>query len=920
MMLLIVTTIPTFGMINEYQFISNDINLDDGYVPGEFLVKFSESPISNQMVYNLNEEYDIISIEELFSDAENTPLDNIYKIYVSEDTDIESIILQYESLDIVEYATPNYIVKIDLLPRQYTLPISSENVEKTTITTPNDPGFSQQWSLENTGQYNGTVDADIDSIEAWDIDTGSEDIIIAIVDTGVDFNHPDLIDNIWINEDEIPDNGIDDDNNGYVDDIHGFNFVYLKKTDLPIDDNGHGTFCAGIASAVTNNEIGMSGVSWNSKIMCVKILGNNTVWTTETYTNAIKYAVDNGADILSMSYGHQDHPVYKSVFDYAYENNAILISAAGNSNTSNTRYSYPSAYENVIRVAATNQRDERCSPDDWGLDDFGNPLGSDFGEGIDVAAPGNCFYSTMPTYQVFMNYQYGFNHNYYLDPKGGTSWAAPTVAGIAALLLSQDPTLTNDEVRKIIRANVDPYISDEYIGTGRVNAYKALTRYNTQPEIPDTPSGRTNGKPGREYTFTTTATDEDGDDLWYFWDWGDGNYSEWLGPYASGEECEASYIWQQEANFTIKVKVKDGKGGESYWSEEFIFSTPKNMIKTSTDIFWSDNFDSYDLGEILGDNPNEDGGWEIWDDGINNPRPSGGEVVDYIYRSSPHSLEIFGPCDILHQFDGLNCGNVTCSVWSYVPNEVNYGAVTVFGSYHKQGTSVDPLTPVGVQFDNVEGVIFNVYYHNYLPIITDQWVEIRLELNLEEDWYECYYNNELLVEGIWTVTTHGDAYRNFGFLDFFLGTNPVLFDDITVEWESTGLEPDLDGEGSLQWTDVEVETIVTGSFSLENIGDPNSWLEWRVDEYPDFGTWYCNPAKGLLKTEDGPITVEVRVKAPENKNKQFTGDLKIEVIGNPNDEVIIPVTLTTPKIMQFNEFNPWISRIIERFPILESLF
>ena len=206
--------------------------------------------------------------------------------------------------------------------------------------------------------------------------------------------------------------------------------------------------------------------------------------------------------------------------------------------------------------------------------------GSQYGNWIDVAAPGHLVFTTLPTYHVtrndMENLQIGGNYPQDYWYLAGTSVSGPIVAGVAGLLLSQDPSLTNDQVRRIIRANVDPYISDEYIGTGRVNAYQSLMRENTQPETPEAITGDANGRPGREYAFTTSATDPDGDELWYFWDWGDGNYSDWLGPYDSGDSCEASYTWQQEANFSIRVKVKDGNGGESYWSEEFIFSTPKN--------------------------------------------------------------------------------------------------------------------------------------------------------------------------------------------------------------------------------------------------------------------------------------------------------------------------------------------------------
>jgi subtilisin family serine protease len=564
--LLIGTAIPTLGTIIEIRNVNEN---EYEYVLGEFIVKFKEIPTSKIQVENLNDRYNVISMDKMFTDVENTPLDNIYKIYVPRDSDILSIVKEYESMSIVEYAEPNYIIKIDLSPMKSQESYNSDLDILKTLLIPNDPLFDQQWNLENTGQYQGTPGADISVLEAWDIVTGSDEVVIAILDSGVDYNHPDLVDNIWINEDEIPDNDIDD-NNGYVDDIHGYDFSNLENDELPLDVIGHGTFCAGIAAAATNNGIGISGVAWNCKIMCVQVLDVYQSLRYDVFANGEKYAADNDADIYSMSYGWDDTAFLRSAYEYAYDKDVILIAAAGNHNTSNPRYCYPAAYDFVIGVAATNQRDERCDVDDWGSDDFGNEGGSCFGYWVDIAAPGHNFTSTSPTYAVYEWYDLSYTDN----EGGGTSWAAPMVAGIAALLLSQDSTLTNDEVRRIIRANVDPYISEEYIGTGRVNALKALTRANTQPETPAI-SGETNGKPGREYSFTTSTSDDDGDELWYFWDWGDGNYSEWLGSYNSGDTCEASYTWQQEANFTIKVKAKDGEGGESYWSEEFIFSTPK---------------------------------------------------------------------------------------------------------------------------------------------------------------------------------------------------------------------------------------------------------------------------------------------------------------------------------------------------------
>jgi len=434
---------------------------------------------------------------------------------------------------------------------------------------PNDPEFSEQWSLHNIGQTGGKDDADIDAPEAWEIETGDLGIVIAIIDSGIDETHPDLINNIWINEDEIPDNGIDDDN-GYIDDYHGFNF-FENNNDIH-DNYGHGTRVAGIIGAETNNSIGIAGILWNCKMMIVKVWDQNFITTVDIILEGIRYAADNGVKIISMSLGAYENQLtedelrnIRQTANYTYDKGCISVASAGNDGRDDPFY--PAAHEKVIAVAGTDHRDKQMKD--------GMLFASNHGEWVDVAAPGELVYTTAPTYPN--NYEVT---DYSLA--SGTSYAAPHVSSIVALLLSKNPELTPEEVIKIVRSNVDPYDSDLYLGTGRVNAYKALTRYNTQPEIPDTPTGPTSGKPGREYTFTTSATDPDGDELWYFWDWGDGNYSDWLGPFNSGIECEASYIWQQEANFPIRVKVKDNKGGESYWSDPLAFSTPKNKQYINT--------------------------------------------------------------------------------------------------------------------------------------------------------------------------------------------------------------------------------------------------------------------------------------------------------------------------------------------------
>jgi subtilisin family serine protease len=567
-MLLTGTAIPTIGTIIETHTINEnelDNYYDNNYVPGEFIVKFKSSPTFYDSIETINKNYHVISMKKTFDDAEGTVLDNIYYFKMSDDIDVINVVNYYASLPFVEYAEPNYITKIDIFSKQSYQSIYQHQNEFSSILFPNDPYFSKQWYLDNTGQYNGTIDADIDAPEAWDIETGSEDVIIAIVDSGIDYTHPDLIDNIWINDDEIPDNDIDDDNNGYVDDVLGWDF--RNEDSDPIDDWGHGTLSSGFA-ALGNNNIGIAGVCWNCKIMGVKI-ANETGWGKDTHTaDGIKYAADNGADIILPNICFSKNlSVIRNAVDYAYDKGCVLIAPAGNNNR-NKKY-YPAAQENVIAVAATNDHDERCDEDDWG-----SPYGSNFGDWIDVAAPGYQTYTTMPSYHVNIN-DHGFQQNY--DFLLGTSVSAPITVCLAALLLSRNSSLSPEEVKTLICENVDPYDSEYYIGTGRINAYKTLSALNTPPNNPDI-DGPTSGKAGEEQEFNISATDLHNDDISYVIDWGDDSVEETFGPFLSGYELKVIHIWNEDGDYTIRAKAKDVYGAESEWST-FEISMPKNKMK-----------------------------------------------------------------------------------------------------------------------------------------------------------------------------------------------------------------------------------------------------------------------------------------------------------------------------------------------------
>jgi len=413
------------------------------YVPDEVIVKITSEIIELSSIDVLNKKYCVRSIEKVFENRRNQAddpfgLSQIYKLTLPEGSDVITIAKEYANDPHVKYAEPNYICHLSFIP--------------------NDPDLNEQWSLHNTGQTGGTPDADIDGPEAWDIETGSSDIVIALIDSGVDYTHPDLVDNMWINAGEdlngngIADpedfDGIDNDENGYIDDIRGWDFINGNKD--PMDVFGHGTFCAGIASAVTNNEIGIAGVCWNSSIMPLQVVDDSGGGggAEDIVGEAIVYAADNGANVLSMSLNYDDEAHFiGDAVDYAYAEGTIIVGSAGNDITG--LKSYPAGYDNVIAVTATDHNDEKA--------DFSN-----FGDWVDVAAPGVDVYSLRPD-------------NRYTTGSG-TSASCPMVAGLAALLLSKNQSLTQPMVRTIMNYAVDEVNSTEYIGRGRINAYKAITR------------------------------------------------------------------------------------------------------------------------------------------------------------------------------------------------------------------------------------------------------------------------------------------------------------------------------------------------------------------------------------------------------------------------------------------------------------
>lgn len=299
-------------------------------------------------------------------------------------------------LSSIEHVEPNYLYRPFMVP--------------------NDIYFNKQWILQNTGQYingnRGSSGADISATEAWKIETGSSDIIIAVIDSGVAYDHPDLIHNVWTNNDEIVDNNFDDDMNGYVDDIHGWDFVNDENnpSDYSRDlySDGHGTHVAGIIGAQGNNGIGVCGIMWNVQIMPLQVFD---LFETSSFIgaiiqniniiNAIAYAVDNGAWIINCSFGsYLDSQFQYDVLEYANQNGVLVVVAAGNESSDNDiSPTFPASWDlpNIISVAATDGNDQLSSYSNYGKNT------------VDVGAPGGdlslSIFSTIPPRRETLFYE-----------------------------------------------------------------------------------------------------------------------------------------------------------------------------------------------------------------------------------------------------------------------------------------------------------------------------------------------------------------------------------------------------------------------------------------------------------------------------------------------------------------------------------
>jgi subtilisin family serine protease len=341
-------TAPILGFAEPY---------DVSYVPNEVIVRFKDA--STRTARDLTIE-DLGGTHLRSFDLPGLELHRISGMSV------EEAVEQLAGHPLVEYVEPNYIVEA--------------------LRTPNDPSFAQQWSLHNTGQSGGTPGADISATDAWNITTHADDVVVGVIDTGVDWSHPDLAANIYENPGEIAGNQIDDDNNGFVDDVRGWDFI--NNDNNPFDDAGHGTHVAGTIGAIGNNGVGVAGVAWGVKIMPLKFLGSGGSGSTADAISAVEYATMMNVHLTNNSWGGGSFSQgLRDAIEAANAAGILFVAAAGNAGVNNDLFPhYPSSYtnDNIVAVANSDHNDVL-----WPSSSFGQTS-------VDLAAPGTNILSTVP--------------------------------------------------------------------------------------------------------------------------------------------------------------------------------------------------------------------------------------------------------------------------------------------------------------------------------------------------------------------------------------------------------------------------------------------------------------------------------------------------------------------------------------------
>jgi subtilisin family serine protease len=424
----------------------NQLDRDSGGSAGrpEVLVKF-RAGISEDAIAQITSRFNDRIQDEIEAVPGLTAIDD------PDNGDAAAVAARYQALAEVEYAEPNYEISLDL---------TGDDANQARV---NDPRFEEQWSLANDGRSGGKQGADISARQAWATTKGSDEIVVAVLDSGVEYTHADLAKNIWTRPASVP--PYQDRDLGTVDDVHGYSAIGNKGdagSDAlgdPMDENGHGTYCAGIIGADCGNSVGVCGVNWQVKIMSLKFLNAGGFGTVSGAVQAINYAIDRkhagvNLRIINASWGLAERSrALEDVIRKAQEAGILFVAAAGSANANNdTTPHYPASYNrgNVISVAATDRGDAFAEFSNYGV------------KSVQLAAPGKDMLTT------------ALGNDY--ETHSGTSLAAAVVAGVAALTLAAHPNLTVDQLRSLLLKSVDklPGLQGRVSTGGRINVAKAV--------------------------------------------------------------------------------------------------------------------------------------------------------------------------------------------------------------------------------------------------------------------------------------------------------------------------------------------------------------------------------------------------------------------------------------------------------------
>jgi subtilisin family serine protease len=400
-------------------------NFDEEFIPGELIVKFAPHFDKSAVEKFVKDNDGVVLKQFRSSGAMHVALNTIQSIAAT-----KAAAEKFAQSADVEYVEANNVIRLE--------------------NTPDDPQLGSLWGMEK-----------ISAEAAWEVSTGSRDVVVAVIDTGVDYNHPDLRDNYWYNPGETgtdedgrdkSTNGIDDDGNGYVDDFRGWDFA--NNDNNPMDDHDHGTHCAGTIGATGNNGTGVAGVNWTASVVGLKFISASGSGSTTAAISAIEYATKLGVTLTSNSWGGGgSSTAMLAAIREANDAGILFVAAAGNSTSNNdSRPNYPSNYDvdNVIAVAATQQNDTLASFSSYGRTT------------VDLAAPGVSILST--------------TRNGGFKNMSGTSMATPHVAGAVALIKSAFPAMTGAELKDKLLSTVDPVssLTTKVATGGRLNIEKAL--------------------------------------------------------------------------------------------------------------------------------------------------------------------------------------------------------------------------------------------------------------------------------------------------------------------------------------------------------------------------------------------------------------------------------------------------------------